>query len=211
MQEWYSIRDILTFIFEYDKDKYVEIIRMVNLESLSMCTKESWSHSHEIGMIIDILYEAGADIAQKFIRMNISNVECFYSIIIAIDAQFVIKNHKDKGIPLELFTAHWWGYSLAALKAMVKADSDFSKEYINANISQIAERYSNVCALDFDERYSLDLLKLILKIDPQAFNKIKSLIDKEKILDQWDRCGGFSPRKKQWIAKRKKEFFDLIS
>ena len=113
-------------------------------------------------------------------------------------------------IAFELFTQHWWDDSLAALKALVRIDSEFSKEFLEKNVVQIANRYSDVTALDFSERHSLDLFKLIQDTNEKAFEKIVKLINKEKILEKWDKCGGINPRQKRWICKREAEFFQLI-
>ena len=66
-------------------------------------------------------------------------------------------------------------------------------------------------ALDFQERYSLDILKLIKKTNNNTYNKLLESIDKEKIVKKWDMCSGISPHQKHWVEKRKKEFFDMIS
>lgn len=211
MQEWSVIRDVLYLIYQYNKDKYIDIINYISLDELSVSTENSWDSRYEICMIIDVLWSAKTNIAQTFIRLNLSKIECFYSNMIAIDAKLAIKVHKQNGIPLEIFTEHWWGDSLSAIKALLKVDAVFADMYLSDNAEQIAERYNKVTALDFSNKYLLDILKLIKQTNICTYNKIIEHIDKDKILNNWDNCGGINPRKKYWIAKRKKEFLDMIS
>ena len=92
------------------------------------------------------------------------------------------------------------------LKALRKSDKEFSVRYLKSNITQFSEVYSNVSAYDFTGREALDLLKEIEKIDRESYFKIISGIDRDKVLNRWDQFSGISPRKKQWVKKRKKEF-----
>ena len=94
---------------------------------------------------------------------------------------------------------------------MEKTNNHFTKEYLDANVRKIAQRYSDVTALDFVEKDSLEILKIIKRVSSYAYNQIVSLIDREKVIEKWDRCGGIDPRKKRWVAKRKEEFFKLLS
>ena len=89
------------------------------------------------------------------------------------------------------------------LKALRKSDKEFSVRYLKSNITQFSEVYSNVSAYDFTGREALDLLKEIEKIDRESYFKIISGIDRDKVLNRWDQFSGISPRKKQWVKKRK--------
>ncbi len=210
MKEWLSIRNVLCLVSTYNKEKYKDIIHAVDLDELSNSAKNSWDHGYEICLIVNTLYKADIKIAKSFLKINQCRIKCYFSTMIAIDPQNAIRSYKERNIPLELFTQHWWDDSLAALKALVRIDSEFSKEFLEKNVVQIANRYSDVTALDFSERHSLDLFKLIQDTNEKAFEKIVKLINKEKILEKWDKCGGINPRQKRWICKRKAEFFQLI-
>jgi hypothetical protein len=43
----------------------------------------------------------------------------------------------------------------------LKKDISFTREYLRNNIQIIAKKYNNVTALDFEEKYSLEILKVI--------------------------------------------------
>lgn len=130
--------------------------------------------------------------------------------MIAIDAGRAIEANEKEGIPIELFTQHWWNESLAALKALAKANLAFTNDYLEKSINMISERYNKVTALDFEERDSIELLLLIRKINPESYAQIVNMIDKDRILKQWDQCGGIDPRKNRWIKQRKEEFINMI-
>ncbi len=210
MREWLSIKEVLYLVSTYNREKLVDIIHAVNLDELSYSVRYSWDQRYEICLIVNWLYEADKKVARRFLRMNQHRINCYYPIMIAIDAESAISSYKERNIPLELFTEHWWDDSLAALRALVKIDAEFSKQYLEGKVIQIADQYSNVTALDFSERYSLELFMLIKEINEEAFEKIVSLVNKDKILEKWDKCGGINPRKKRWIAKRKEEFFQML-
>ena len=52
--------------------------------------------------------------------------------------------------------------------------------------------------------------KEIERIDRESYLKIVSGINKDKVLKSWDQCGGISPRKRQWVKRRKIEFFGIL-
>ena len=210
MQEWFSIGDTLRLIWAYNVQKFKAIMSMVDLQKLSRAVSNSWGQSHEICMIVDYLREADEALAKKFVEMNSKRVVCYYSTLIIVDVDGAIAANVEHAIPLKIFTEHWWDASLEALKTMRKNNYLFTKDYLETNISQIAQRYSDVTALDFVEKYSLDILRLIKEISPQAFDQVVTLIDKEKVIEKWDRCGGIDPRKKRWVAKRKEEYLQLL-
>lgn len=211
MSEWFAIRDTLWMILTYNPSKFKDIMGKVDLVKLSDKTNNSWEHSHEICMVIDFLYEAGNSLAKRFIKINTNRITCYYSVMIAIDADGAIALNTEQGIPIELFTEHWWDSSFEALKALARRNVSFTREYLRNNIQMIAQRYSNVTALDFEEKYSLEILYFIKKLDEQLYQEIISLIDKDRVLEKWDKCGGINPRKKRWINKRKEEYLKLLS
>ena len=210
MNEWYSIYNVLLLVSNYDLSKYKEIIENVDLSELSEKAKWSWGESYEICMIIYCLATADKRFAIAFLNMNQKRIECYYSPMIAIDASSAIEANEKEGIPLELFTQHWWNESLSALKALAKTNFAFTNDYLEKSINTISERYNKVTALDFEERDSIDLLLLIRKINPETYAQIVNMIDKDKILKQWDQCGGIDPRKNRWIKQRKEVFINMI-
>ena len=210
LQDWFNIRNILDLILTYDDRLYVSVIHKIDLQELSDRTNYSWNDYYEICLILDCLYQGDKTVAKQFIEMNRSKIQSYYSTMIVIDTEGAIKASKDYNIPLEFLTDHWWDMSLAALKAMYTVDPEFTKKYLDENAKIIAARYSDVTALDFTERNSIDLLKFIQKISFKAYKKVMSMINKEKVLENWDKCGGIEPRKMRWIAERKKTFLTMI-
>jgi hypothetical protein len=211
MSEWYSIKDVLLLIYSYDVNKYIRIIQKLNLSDLSERTKNSWGNRYEICMIIDYLQTADEKIAISFLDMNQTRIECYYSTMVAIDACGAIKANQEKGIPIELFTEHWWDASLAALKALYKTSKSFTFDYLGKNANSIADRYTQVTALDFEKRDSLDLLLFIGEINRNAYVQITQQIDKDQVMESWDKCGGLDPRRKRWVKQRKEQFINMIS
>ena len=210
VHEWLAIRDILYFIFCFDVEKYNSVVEQIDLERLSEMVKSSWEQSYEISLIFEFLATANTSIAKDFLEMNEDKVVVYYPVMIAIDPKYAIMANKEKKVPLDLFGEHHWEYRLLALKALSKANKTFCVEYLKSNEKKISEVYSNVCALDFTDRNALDFLKEIEKIDIESYHEIISGIDKEKIIKRWDQCGGISPRKMQWVRKRKEIFFDTL-
>ena len=189
---------------------YVRIITQIDLEQLSEMVRSRWSHSHEISLIIDCLASADNSVAKDFIMMNEDRITAFYPVMIAVDPKSAIRLNKEKNVRIDFFIEHRWHDSLLAFKALCKSDKSFSVQYLKRSIIQFSEAYSDVCALDFTSRDALDLLKEIEKIDRESYFKIVSGINRDKILNRWDQCGGISPRKRQWVNKRKKEYFGIL-
>lgn len=86
----------------------------------------------------------------------------------------------------------------------------FCIEYLKRNITLISQMYSNVRALDFSDKDSIAFLKEIKIINEELFSEIVVGIDKDKVLQNWDKCGGIDPHKVQWVRRRKKEFFEML-
>lgn len=210
MQEWFSIRNILYFIGSYNREKYVEIIKLVNLETLSVSVNDCWDCSYEMCMILGFLMAADFSIAKTLVKMNLHRIKVFFPLIIVLNVKGAIERHNIEGTPLELFDGHHWEDSLEALKALKKENLEFTKNFLNKQATQVSKVFNEVTALDFEESYPLDLLKLIRHIDYGTFSKIVSNISEGRILDNWDRCAGVNPKKRQWIEKRKIEFLELI-
>lgn len=210
MQEWFSIGDTLGLILAYDVQKYKTIMSNVDLQRLSSSVRNSWGQSHEICMVVNFLHEADEALAKKFVEMNGKEVVCYYSMLIVADTDGAIRDNIERAVPLKLFTENWWDTSLEALKKLKNTNYQFTKEYLETNVSQIAKRYSNVTALDFTENDSLEMLRLIKRISPGAFAQIVSLIDKKNVIDKWDRCAGIDSRKKRWVSKRKEEYLQML-
>lgn len=210
MQNWFFIRDTLGLVSTYDPEKFKVIISKVDLEKLSQKTSNIWEHSHEICLVIGVLHEADNSMAKSFIEMNSVHITCYYSLMVIIDAEGAIKAAVERGIPIELFTGHWWEYSFEALKALARKDISFTREYLRNNIQIIAKKYSNVTALDFEEKYSLEILKVVKKIDKGLYQELLQLIDKDKVLKKWDECAGLDPRRRRWVNKRKEEYLKLL-
>jgi len=211
MQEWFGIGYALDLILAYNIQKFKTIMSRVNLQKLSRAVSNSWGQSHEICMVVNYLHEADEALAKRFAEMNSKQIVCYYSTLIVSDTEGAIKANKERATPLKLFTENWWGVSLKALKKLKKTNYHFTKEYLEANVSLIAKRYSDVTALDFTENDSLKMLHLIKSISPSAYDQIVSLIDRENVIDKWDRCGGIDPRKKHWIAKRKEKYLQMLN
>ncbi len=210
VHEWLAIRDILYFIYSFDKEKYTNIVKQINLPQLSDKVKNSWDQSYEMSLIFEFLATANTSVAKAFLAMNEDRVTIYYPIMITIDPKSAIKSHKKKNVKLDLFSEHHWDYKLAALKALYRADKSFCVEYLRRNISLISEVYSDVCALDFTDRDALDFLKELKEIDTGIYHKTISEINSDKVLKRWDQCGGINPRKKQWVRRRKREFFEIL-
>ena len=210
VHEWLAIRDILYFIFSFDKKKYNNTVKQIDLNRLSDKVKNSWDQSHEISLILEFLTTADSSIAKAFLAMNEGRVTVYYPVMVSIDPKSAIKANKEKNVKLDLFTEHHWDYKLAALKALYAADECFCVEYLRSNIPLISEVYSNVCALDFIDRNALDFLKELRKIDTDIYHKTIAGVNSGKVLKRWDQCGGINPRKTQWVKRSKREFFEML-
>lgn len=210
VHEWLAIRDIMFFIYSFDKEKYIGIVKQINLKQLSDKFKNTWDKRYEISLIFEILASGNSSIAKEFLAMNEDRVTTYYPVMISIDARSAIKANKEKNVKLDLFAEREWDYMLSALEALYREDKRYCLEYLKNNIHLISKTYSNVCALDFIGKDALDLLKEIKKIDTDIYSKIITGIDRDNVLKKWNQCGGISPRKRQWVRRRKIEFFEML-
>ena len=92
---------------------------------------------------------------------------------------------------------------------MNKIDVKKTKEILLENVSQITQRINSVTALDFDEKYFLEFLKLIQVIDIENFDKIVLGLDTKKIENNWSR-GAVRRGKEKQVEKRRGKFCELI-
>lgn len=210
VSEWNYLEFVLIMIRVYDAKKYCEILQLIDLNVLSESISMSWNQIREISMICEELAFAGKKRAQEFIEMNIEHIQKFYSVLVMINPKQAIECYLNDNIPIDLFTEHWWEYSIKAIKALNKEDEEFTIKYLKNNVHEIAQKYSEVTALDFVDNYSLELLKVIKKIDENSYRIILDNIDKDLVKNRWDKCGGISPHKRKWVNKRKNIFFELI-
>ena len=209
-QEWLAIRDILYFIYWFDKEKYMDIAKGINLEQLSDKVKYSWDQSYEISLIFEFLVISDISIAKHFLAMNEERVSAYYPMMVIADPISAIKANREKNVKIDLFATHQWNDTLSALKALYKEDRQFCIDYLRNNSSLISEKYSNVSDFDFSKREALGLLKEIQKIDEKTYSDIIAGINRDKILEKMDKCIGISPRKNQWVKRRKREFYEIL-
>lgn len=211
MYEWISIRYVLYFIYYFDKDKYKAVINHMDFNQLANMTKNSWERSYEVSMVIEHIAMADNALAKAFVTMNTDYITVFYPAMIIVDPDSAIKLYAEKKAEINIFADNNWVNRNLALKALLKADKEVAIEYLRKNKKEIIEVYSNVTALDFVEGASLDILKIVEKLDAGLYDEIILKIDREKVRERWDQCGGIPSRKKQWVKKRKECFFSIIN
>lgn len=210
IHEWLAIRDIMYFIYCFDIKKYKYIVKQINLEQLSEMSEDSWGHSYETSMIVSILATADKSIAKEYLKKNKDRIVTFFPEMVSVAPDLAVEMNKTQGVKLELLTGHHWEDSLSALQSLAKYDGKYCIKYLNSNKKAISNIYSDVRALDFTDNSSLDFLKEIEKMDKKTYAEVISNIDKKRIENNWDKCGGISKRKVQWVKKRKKEFFKML-
>ena len=208
-RDWHTINPIMNLISRYDKDKAKRIVGFIDLNRLTKSAKDSWGQSYEITELCDILYIGNYKLVQEFIKNNLDKIQIMYSSFIAISPTVAIEAF-DKGIKMDLLTGgHWWRLSLLALKELNKIDTNKTKEILLESIPEIIERINTVTALEFNEKYCLEFLKLIKEIDNEIFNTIVIELDIVKIESNWSR-GSIDFGKEKLVAKRKELFYKLI-
>ena len=73
------------------------------------------------------------------------------------------------------------------MQGLNKTDVEKTKEILLESVSQIIERINSITALDFDEKYFLEFLKLIQAIDSEIFGMIILELDITKIENNWSK------------------------
>lgn len=205
-RDWHTVHPIMNLIGRYDREKAKRIVDFLDVSRLVERAKDSWGQSHEITEICDILYIGNYRVAREFIKSNLHKIQIMYSSFIMISPKCAIEAF-DRGIKIDLLTEHWWSVSLYALQELNKTDVNKTKEILLENVSQITERINSITALDFNERYFLEFLKLIRDIDIDIFNMIILGLDITKIEDNWNI--GAIYREKQ-VEKRRGQFYELV-
>ena len=178
------------------------------MSSLAERAKDSWRQSHEIIELCDILYIGNYNVAQRFIKSNLANIQTMYSSFIMMSPKCAIEAF-DRGIKIDLLTEHWWSVSLYALQGLNKTDVEKTKEILLESVSQIIERINSITALDFDEKYFLKFLKLLKAIDSEIFGMIVLKLDITKIDNNWSK-GAIRRGKEKQVKKRREQFYELI-
>lgn len=207
-RDWHTVHPIMNLIGRYDREKAKRIIDFVDVSRLAERAKDSWGQSHEITEICDILYIGNYKVAREFIKSNLDKIQTMYSSFIMMSPKCAIEAF-DKGIKIDLLTEHWWSVSLYALQELNKTDVNKTKEILLENVSQITERINSITALDFDEKYFLEFLKLIQAIDIEIFDMIIFKLDITKIENNWSR-GAIHRGKEKQVEKRRGQFYELI-
>lgn len=207
-RDWHTIQSIMDLVGNYDIKKARRIINSVDLNKLTEKAKDSWCYSHEITELCDILYIGNRKLARTFIENNLDKISTMYSSLIMMAPECGIDAF-DKGIKIDLLTEHWWDVSLYAIKKLYKTDVKKTKIILLENISQIIERINSVTALDFNERYFLEFMKLIQGIDGKIFEIIVYKLDYVKIENNWNRGAIYKGKGKQ-VEKRRAQFYKLV-
>lgn len=146
--------------------------------------------------------------AQGFIKNNLDKIQTMYSSFIMISPKCAIEAF-DRGIKIDLLTEHWWDVSLYALQELNKIDVKKTKEILLENVFQITERINSITALNFNEKYFLEFLKLIQAIDIEIFDMIILELDITRIENNWSR-GAIRRGKEKQVEKRRGQFYELI-
>ncbi len=207
-RDWHTVHPIMDLIGRYDREKAKRIIDIVDVSSLAERAKDSWRQSHEIIELCDILYIGNYNVAQRFIKSNLANIQTMYSSFIMMSPKCAIEAF-DRGIKIDLLTEHWWSVSLYALQGLNKTDVEKTKEILLESVSQIIERINSITALDFDEKYFLKFLKLLKAIDSEIFGMIVLKLDITKIDNNWSK-GAIRRGKEKQVKKRREQFYELI-
>lgn len=207
-RDWHTVHPIMNLIGRHDREKARRIIDFVDVSRLAERAKDSWEQSHEITELCDILYIGNYKVAQGFIKNNLDKIQTMYSSFIMISPKCAIEAF-DRGIKIDLLTEHWWDVSLYALQELNKIDVKKTKEILLENVSQITERINSITALDFNEKYFLEFLKLIQAIDIGIFDMIILELDITRIENNWSR-GAIRRGKEKQVEKRRGQFYELI-
>lgn len=207
-RDWHTIHPIMNLIGRYDREKARRIIDFVDLNRLTERAKNSWGQSHEITELCNILYIGNYKVTREFIKNNLDKIQTMYSSFIMMAPKCAIEA-ADRGIKMDLLTEHWWHASLYALQELNKIDVKKTKKILLANVPQITKRINSITALDFNERYFLDFLKLIQAIDIEIFDMIILELDITKIENNWSR-GAINRGKEKQVEKRRGEFYELV-
>lgn len=207
-RDWHTVHPIMELIGRYDREKAKRIIDIVDVSRLVERAKNSWGQSHEITELCDILYIGNYKVAQRFIKSNLDKIQTMYSSFIMMSPKCAIEAF-NKGTKIDLLTEHWWSVSLFALQGLNKTDVEKTKEMLLENVSQIAERINSITALDFNEKYFLEFLKLIQAIDIEILDMIILELDITKIENNWSRGAIYRGKEKQ-VEKRREQFYELI-
>lgn len=207
-RDWHAIHPIMNLIANYDREKAKRIIGLVDVSMLTERAKDSWGQCHEIIELCDILYIGNHKVAKSFIKDNMDKIQIMYSLFVMISPQCAIEAF-DRGIKIDLLTEHWWNISLFALQQLNKADVKKTKEILLKNVSKITDRINSVTALDFDERYCLEFLKLIRDIDIGIFDMIVAELDITKIEKNWSK-GAIHRGKEKQVEERREQLYEFI-
>ena len=210
MRIWNGAIYILSLINICYKEKFIRIINNLDLTNLSRTHNDNWNLKYEIDNIIECLMIASITKAREFILMNESCIKQYTAIMVYLCPEQSIKNNLENAIPLVVFDSDNWEYIYLALDSLKRAKQEYSINYLLENKFRLIQRYSDVRALDFINRGAIDLLLLINVLDSELYFDIINSIDKQKITENWDQCGGIPQNKKGWITRRKSHFYKLI-
>lgn len=207
-RDWHTIHPIMHLIARYDREKVKRIVDYIDVNRLTEKAKDCWGQCREIIELCDILYTGNYKVAKSFIKDNMDKIQIMYSFFVIISPQCAIEAF-DKGIKIDLLTEHWWDISFEALQQLYKIDTNKTKEILLKNVSKISERISSVSALDFNDKYCLEFIKLIQKIDTEIFDIIIDGLDIVKIKKNWGN-GAIHKGKEKQVEKRREQFYKLI-
>lgn len=207
-RDWHTIYPIMVLIKKYDKAKVRNIVDFVDLSRLTDAVKDSWGYKREISEICEILNMGNSKVAREFIKMNMEKIQVMYSIMVIIAPKYAIDAF-DNDVKIDLLTEKWWDVSFYALCELKKVNPIKAKEILTENIPDIIGTFNSITALDFDDRYCLEFIKLIYEIDVEIFKLIVSKLDVKRITNNWSK-GAIHSKKKKQVQKRREEFYKII-
>ena len=208
-REWLNMKYQLGFIELYDSSKLTLIGSDIDIDNISEKAKDSWGSLYEIDELLDILYSFGPRIAKAFLHNNKNRIVVASPIMCIIDPLLIIEHFRLGKDVLIVGLESRFRENYYALKSLNEKDKRITEEIIESNLDRIASNLNNGTALNHDDNYCLKFLESINVIYPDKFKKLLCLIDKESIINKWDRCGVLKSSDKT-IKRRKKKYFDLL-
>lgn len=207
-RDWHTIHPIMHLIALYDREKAKRIVDFIDVNRLTEKAKDCWGQYHEITELCYILYTGNCRMVQGFIKDNLDKIQIMHASFVMMAPQCAIEAF-DRGMEIDLLTEHGWFINFFALQGLNKMDTKKTKEILLENVPKIIKRINSVTALDFDDRYCLEFLKLIRNIDTGIFDMVVVELDIAKIEKSWSR-GVIHKGKEKQVEKRREQFYELI-
>lgn len=185
-RDWHQVFDLGRLLYRENKKRYAQIVNQIDIDAINKTTQSLWNKTNgDLHLLFSFIALGDRKIAQLVFEANMDRIKELGVVYIEVFPEQAIRLYKNR-TRFRLFENRWNTASLDALKALHNFSVEDYNTILNSEISQFANRISEMCVLDFDkhENTLYDILTYIKDTCPATLVQIVPMLDYNKIKNE---------------------------